>query len=246
MHQTQSAILRAAAAQTESQVAQAIVSGLLTPSLVLARLWLTDPLLGDLYLVGSAGTPAGGGAYKDLDGPFARIARGAGKIGRVASSREAVIVTSVRGDEDWISNPGWIARQGVRAFFGFPLVDAGKALGVLAIFERSSPTPDHIEELRFLADYTAARLGDVRERLPVPATVAQINDTVTRTTETTAASRALIVTREQLRALERETIANALGQTGGRVFGPHGAARLLGMKPTTLASRIKVLQLRVR
>ncbi len=246
MHQTQSAILRAAAAQTESQVAQAIVSGLLTPSLVLARLWLTDPLLGDLYLVGSAGTPAGGGAYKDLDGPFARIARGAGKIGRVASSREAVIVTSVRGDEDWISNPGWIARQGVRAFFGFPLVDAGKALGVLAIFERSSPTPDHIEALRFLADYTAARLGAVRERLPVPATVAQINDTVTRTTETAAASRALIVTREQLRALERETIANALSQTGGRVFGPNGAARLLGMKPTTLASRIKVLQLRVR
>jgi transcriptional regulator with GAF, ATPase, and Fis domain len=245
MHPIQAAILSAAVARTESQVAQAIVSGLLTPSVVLARLWLADPAQ-DLYLVGSAGNPTGGGAYKNLDGPFARIGQGVGKIGRVGSSREALIVTSVRGDEGWISNPGWIARQGVRAFLGFPVRDAGKVLGVLAIFERSSPTPDHIEELRFLADYTAARLADVRVRVTLPAPLGEIADTPAHRTETAAASRAPIVTRQELRALERETIANALAQTGGRVFGPHGAARLLGMKPTTLASRIKVLELRVR
>jgi len=34
---------------------------------------------------------------------------------------------------------------------------------------------------------------------------------------------------------------HALKQTGGKIFGPDGAAQLLGLKPTTLASRIKKL-----
>ena len=33
----------------------------------------------------------------------------------------------------------------------------------------------------------------------------------------------------------------ALKATHGKVFGPGGAAELLGMKPTTLASRLKAL-----
>jgi transcriptional regulator with GAF, ATPase, and Fis domain len=53
-----------------------------------------------------------------------------------------------------------------------------------------------------------------------------------------------LLTREELRRLERESIAHALEQTGGKVFGPNGAAGLLGMKPTTLASRIVALGLR--
>jgi transcriptional regulator with GAF, ATPase, and Fis domain len=53
-----------------------------------------------------------------------------------------------------------------------------------------------------------------------------------------------ILTRSELRALETQTIAAALARTNGRVFGPRGAAALLGMKPTTLASRLKALGLR--
>jgi transcriptional regulator with GAF, ATPase, and Fis domain len=34
---------------------------------------------------------------------------------------------------------------------------------------------------------------------------------------------------------------NALKQANGKVFGPGGAAQLLGMKPSTLASRISSL-----
>ncbi|MCJ2081859.1 sigma 54-interacting transcriptional regulator [Methylobacterium sp. J-090] len=41
------------------------------------------------------------------------------------------------------------------------------------------------------------------------------------------------------RARDRAEIAAALALTGGRVFGPNGAAALLGLRPTTLASRIK-------
>ena len=42
---------------------------------------------------------------------------------------------------------------------------------------------------------------------------------------------------------ERTQILAALHQTGWRVRGPKGAAALLGLKPTTLESRIKKLGL---
>jgi DNA-binding NtrC family response regulator len=54
---------------------------------------------------------------------------------------------------------------------------------------------------------------------------------------------ASLLTRSDLKLRERESLAAALVQTGGKIFGPDGAAALLGMKPTTLASRIKVLGL---
>ncbi|MBI2189875.1 MAG: sigma 54-interacting transcriptional regulator [Acidobacteria bacterium] len=53
-----------------------------------------------------------------------------------------------------------------------------------------------------------------------------------------------LLTREDLRRLERESIERALRQTNGRVSGRDGAAELLGMKPTTLASRIAALGLK--
>ncbi len=52
-----------------------------------------------------------------------------------------------------------------------------------------------------------------------------------------------LLTRAALKSQERASIVAALGQSGGKVFGPGGAAELLGMKPTTLASRIKALGL---
>jgi transcriptional regulator with GAF, ATPase, and Fis domain len=48
-------------------------------------------------------------------------------------------------------------------------------------------------------------------------------------------------TREEVKRLEREAIINALKQTNGKVSGPGGAARLLGLQPSTLASRISSL-----
>ena len=46
-----------------------------------------------------------------------------------------------------------------------------------------------------------------------------------------------------LAAAEREQILAALDKTGWRIRGPAGAATLLGLKPTTLESRIKKLRL---
>jgi transcriptional regulator with GAF, ATPase, and Fis domain len=50
-----------------------------------------------------------------------------------------------------------------------------------------------------------------------------------------------LLTRDELKRQERETIINALTRTNGKVSGPGGAAELLGMKPSTLASRISSL-----
>ncbi len=57
---------------------------------------------------------------------------------------------------------------------------------------------------------------------------------------------AALLTREELKRQERDSIAAALKQSGGKVFGEGGAAELLGMKPTTLASRLKALGIRRR
>jgi transcriptional regulator with GAF, ATPase, and Fis domain len=54
----------------------------------------------------------------------------------------------------------------------------------------------------------------------------------------------LLLTRAGLKQRERESLSAALAQTDGKIFGPGGAAALLGMKPTTLASRLKALGLR--
>lgn len=50
-----------------------------------------------------------------------------------------------------------------------------------------------------------------------------------------------VATRQELKRQEQENITQALRHTKGKIFGPDGAAALLGMKPTTLASRIKAL-----
>ena len=54
---------------------------------------------------------------------------------------------------------------------------------------------------------------------------------------------ASMLTRSELKDRERESLVAALAQTSGKIFGPDGAAALLGMKPTTLTSRIKALGL---
>jgi DNA-binding NtrC family response regulator len=52
-----------------------------------------------------------------------------------------------------------------------------------------------------------------------------------------------LLTREKLKRQERDAIVAALKETNGKVSGPGGAAELLGMKPTTLSSRISALGL---
>jgi transcriptional regulator with GAF, ATPase, and Fis domain len=49
------------------------------------------------------------------------------------------------------------------------------------------------------------------------------------------------MTEQELRTLERDNLCAAMSACGGKLFGKDGAAELLGIKPTTLASRLKKL-----
>ena len=56
-------------------------------------------------------------------------------------------------------------------------------------------------------------------------------------------SRMVDVRIAELKQRERANLVAPLAQTGGKIFGPTGAAALLGMKPTTVVSRLKALGL---
>lgn len=55
-----------------------------------------------------------------------------------------------------------------------------------------------------------------------------------------------ILTYAEIKNLERENLIAALHTTNYKIYGAGGAAELLGIKPTTLASRIKALQIPLR
>jgi transcriptional regulator with GAF, ATPase, and Fis domain len=48
-----------------------------------------------------------------------------------------------------------------------------------------------------------------------------------------------ILTEKEMREYQKQNIVAALKETGWRVSGTDGAAELLGVKPTTLADRIR-------
>lgn len=50
-----------------------------------------------------------------------------------------------------------------------------------------------------------------------------------------------VIPMDELKLNERASIAAALKQCNGRIYGPKGAAKVLGIKPTTLASRMNSL-----
>ena len=53
-----------------------------------------------------------------------------------------------------------------------------------------------------------------------------------------------LLTEKQMRSLQKQNLITALKQTNWRVSGTDGAAELLGIKPTTLADRIKSFGIR--
>jgi transcriptional regulator with GAF, ATPase, and Fis domain len=55
--------------------------------------------------------------------------------------------------------------------------------------------------------------------------------------------RAGVISEAEMRHFERENIQKALSLTDGKVYGRGGAAQLLGIKPNTLAARVKKLRL---
>jgi PAS domain S-box-containing protein len=100
--------------------------------------------------------------------------------------------------------------------------------------------PGNIRELQNAVERAVivSRGGPLQFELPEPKPVV-----VTEVAPARLAAQPTLLTREELKRQERDNIVRALKQSNGKVFGPGGAAELLGMKPTTLASRIRALGL---
>ena len=56
----------------------------------------------------------------------------------------------------------------------------------------------------------------------------------------------MVMKEDEIKELQRQNIIAALKQSGGRIYGKKGAAKLLGVKPTTLTERMKAMGIEKR
>ncbi|WP_213880396.1 sigma 54-interacting transcriptional regulator [Pseudomonas sp. dw_358] len=87
-------------------------------------------------------------------------------------------------------------------------------------------------------------LQNVVERALITSQGAELNfDLPDELRPAPAQAQSTLLTEEQMRGLERQNMLMALQMAKGKLFGKGGAAELLGVKPTTLASRLKRLDI---
>jgi PAS domain S-box-containing protein len=120
-----------------------------------ARIWTLNEAENVLELEASAGM------YTHLDGAHARVPVGKFKIGLIAEERKAHLTNSVVGDPR-VGDQEWAEREGMVSFAGYPLIVAGKLVGVMAMFSRHAQTPRALEAMESVANGIA--LGITRKR----------------------------------------------------------------------------------
>ena len=103
--------------------------------------------------------------------------------------------------------------------------------------------PGNVRELANIVERASitARDGDLRFDLPLGG---DRNKSDGSGAVSLASSPGEILSEAGMRQQERENIAAALHRTRGKIYGEDGAARLLGIKPTTLLSRLAKLGLK--
>jgi PAS domain S-box-containing protein len=112
-----------------------------------------------------------------------------------------------------------------------------------AVLLRQYNWPGNIRELKNVIE--RAVILSQGKVLRLDLAMANIFDETAEATKSNsdAESDLQILTEDELTELTRQNTLNALRATDWRVSGPKGAARLLGLKPTTLADRMKKLNI---
>jgi len=173
------------------------------------------------------------GATHRLDGPFRRFPIGARELGRVARDLEPFHTTDLAGSD--VADPAWLSRHGVRSFGAWPVVSGDRCLAVLALFSRRALDPHDRSAVGALVRLAAAAMAKTA------------GHEAPRTHELAFAGaphEPAHIGAGTMADVQRRAILAALTSTGGRLSGAGGAAEILGMKPTTLESRIRRLGLR--
>jgi transcriptional regulator with GAF, ATPase, and Fis domain len=99
--------------------------------------------------------------------------------------------------------------------------------------------PGNVRELQNMIERAAILARNGRIRIDLPETF-----TASGRRAPAGNSKHPVLTEEDRRSRDRRNIMAALEACGGKVFGRGGAAEMLDIKPTTLASRIKALGIR--
>ena len=103
--------------------------------------------------------------------------------------------------------------------------------------------PGNVRELQNVIERAVITCGSGPLQFDLPA--AQVGQPAATTLPVNSALGAGVgvIPEAEQRHQERENILAALRQSQWKVYGQHGAAALLGIKPSTLASRIKKMGL---
>lgn len=104
---------------------------------------------------------------------------------------------------------------------------------------KSYSWPGNVRELQNIVEQAALRLrvGPLEFHLPVES--GELNSP----NLPTAPAAGRIFTCDELKALERSNLLLVLEHTNWKVYGPRGAAKILGMHPATLSSKMKAMKI---
>ena len=103
--------------------------------------------------------------------------------------------------------------------------------------------PGNVRELQNVIERAviASRLGPLRLDIP---TVAESGAHASPAARSASREESLVIPDEEMDRRVRDNMAAALKCSGGRIYGPGGAAELLGIKPSTLTTRVRKLGLK--
>ena len=103
--------------------------------------------------------------------------------------------------------------------------------------------PGNVRELQNVIERAviAARAGSLPLDIPEGYAESEINGS---SAAASALYRSEVITEAEMNRLARHNMLAALKRSGGRIYGPGGAADLLGIKPSTLSTRVKKLGLK--
>jgi transcriptional regulator with GAF, ATPase, and Fis domain len=101
--------------------------------------------------------------------------------------------------------------------------------------------PGNVRELQNVVE--RAVILSKGERLRLDIALADLPATIPATPASGTDTREAILTDREFRERERANLMKALQRADGRIYGAGGAAELLGLNPTTLASRLRALKI---
>jgi transcriptional regulator with GAF, ATPase, and Fis domain len=162
----QSLALSVAAARSPDSVLREMVQGLgMTEGVALARVWLLKEDAGEspyLELKASIGASLSDPSvrWNRTDGAHHKIPLDWGKVGRIASTNEPMLLQ--RGPGNWIVEPAWAEAERILSFAGQPLAFRGQVLGVVAFFSRKRLEKRDLNWLRVFADHAAVAIANAR------------------------------------------------------------------------------------